>query len=166
MFVILTQTLKASSWTVESITSFVGANTKLELKLHDLSDLVNRIQTQDEKMQSYVSNYHDLERFTLEGFAHWIIAQDTMSVQGLLERIHQLVTGSMDFEHIGGVGVLQLLADNMEVIAERALFSHLLIFVLIWEVNNRYHRTHVYRLKNKIIACRQHTTVHIFENKN
>lgn len=111
-----TQTLKVASWTVESVTSFVGANTKLELKLHDLDDLLNRIQTQDDKMQSYVSNYHDLERFTLEGFAHWIIAQDTMSVQGLLERIHLLATGSTDMENIGNVGVLQILADQMEVI--------------------------------------------------
>lgn len=79
-------------------------------------------------MQSYVSNYHDLERFTLEGFAHWIIAQDTMSVQGLLERIHLLVTGSTDFDNIGNVGVLQLLADNMEVIDERILFYFFNVF--------------------------------------
>lgn len=114
--------MKLASWTIESVTSFVGANTKLELKLHDLADLLNRIQTQDEKMQSYVSNYNELERFTLEGFAHWIIAQDTMSVQGLLERIHLLVTGSTDLENIGNVGVLQLLADQMEVIHERIFF--------------------------------------------
>lgn len=120
--------MKVSSWTVESISHFVGVNTKLELKLHDLADLVNRIETQDEKMQSYVSNYHDLERFTLEGFAHWIIAQDTMSVQGLLERIHLLTTGSTDFENIGSVGVLQLLADNMEVIDDGVFF--LIFFIM------------------------------------
>lgn len=84
--------------------------------MHDLADLVHRINAQDAKMQSYVSNYHDLERFTLEGFAHWIIAQDTTSVQGLLDRIHQLTTGSTDFENLGNVGVLQLLAERMEVI--------------------------------------------------
>lgn len=110
------QTLNIASWSIESITSVVGSNTKLELQLHDLSDLVNRIKTQDDKMQSYVSNYHDLERFTLEGFAHWIIAQDTTSVQGLLDRIHLLVTGSPDFENVGSVGVLQLLSERMEVI--------------------------------------------------
>ncbi|XP_031632297.1 uncharacterized protein LOC116346405 isoform X1 [Contarinia nasturtii] len=107
-------TLKAASWTVDSVTTFIGSNTKLELKMHDLSDLLNRIQTQDDKMQSYVLNYNDLERFTLENFAQWITAQDTMSVQGLLERIHLLTTGSTDLENIGNVGVLQLLADNME----------------------------------------------------
>lgn len=84
--------------------------------MHDLADLVHRINTQDAKMQSYVSNYHDLERFTLEGFAHWIIAQDTTSVQGLLDRIHLLTTGSTDFESLGQVGVIQLLAERMEVI--------------------------------------------------
>lgn len=110
--------MSVASWTIDSITSYVGANTKLELQLHDLADLVHRINTQDAKMQSYVSNYHDLERFTLEGFAHWIIAQDTTSVQGLLDRIHLLTTGSVDFENLGNVGVLQLLADRMEVIDE------------------------------------------------
>lgn len=108
--------MSVASWTIDSVTQFVGSNTKLELELHDLADLVHRINAQDAKMQSYVSNYHDLERFTLEGFAHWIIAQDTTSVQGLLDRIHQLSTGSTDFENLGNVGVLQLLADRMEVI--------------------------------------------------
>lgn len=124
------QTLNVASWTIDSITKFVGANTKLELELHDLADLVNRINTQDAKMQSYVSNYHDLERFTLEGFAHWIIAQDTTSVQGLLDRIHLLSTGSADFEHLGNVGVIQLLAEQMKVInfkdkkCSSSLFHH------------------------------------------
>lgn len=94
---------------------------------------MHRINTQDAKMQSYVSNYNDLERFTLEGFAHWIIAQDTTSVQGLLDRIHLLTTGSVDFENLGNVGVLQLLAERMEVIEQTLLYSfffyllHLLI---------------------------------------
>lgn len=108
--------MNTASWTIESVTNFVGANTKLELQLHDLDDLLNRIKTQDEKMQSYLSNYHHLERFTLEGFAHWITAQDTMSVQGLMDRIHLLVVGSTDLENVGNVGVLQLLANRMEVI--------------------------------------------------
>lgn len=100
----------------------------MELELHDLADLVHRINTQDAKMQSYVSNYHDLERFTLEGFAHWIIAQDTTSVQGLLDRIHLLTTGSTDFENLGNVGVLQLLADRMEVIKANFIFYFLFSF--------------------------------------
>lgn len=106
------------------MTNFVGSNTKLELQLHDLDDLLNRIKTQDEKMQSYLSNYQHLERFTLEGFAHWIVAQDTMSVQGLLDRIHLLVTGSTDLDNIGNVGVLQLLASRMEVIDENICFYY------------------------------------------
>lgn len=113
--------MTAASWTIDSITRFVGENTKLELELHDLADLVNRINTQDAKMQSYVSNYHDLERFTLESFAHWISAQDTTSVQGLLDRIHLLTIGSSDFNNLGNVGVLQLLAERMEVIVETLL---------------------------------------------
>lgn len=118
------QTLNIASWTIESVTNFVGSNTKLELQLHDLDDLLNRIKTQDEKMQSYLSNYQHLERFTLEGFAHWITAQDTMSVQGLLDRIHLLVTGSTHLDNIGNVGVLQLLARSMEVIDENIYFYY------------------------------------------
>lgn len=119
--------MKASSWTIDSVIKFVGSNTKLELKIHDLSDLLNRIKTKDDLMQSYLSHYNDLEKFTLESFAQWATAQDTMSVQGLLERIHLLSTGSIDFENIGNVGILQLLADNMEVIT---VFSFLFMLAL------------------------------------
>lgn len=97
---------------------------------------MHRINTQDAKMQSYVSNYHDLERFTLEGFAHWIIAQDTTSVQGLLDRIHLLTTGSTDFENLGNVGVLQLLAEQMQVIDETLLLLCLFRFVSFVDIKN------------------------------
>lgn len=109
------QTLGVASWTVESITNSIRSDTKLELHLHELADLLNRIRTQEKVMRSFVTHYQDLERSTLEDFAYRATAQDTMSVPGLLDRIHLLATGSDDLENFGNVGVLQLLAKSMEV---------------------------------------------------
>lgn len=66
-------------------------------------------------MRSFVAHYYDLERSTLEDFATRATAQDTMSIPGLLDRIHLLATGSEDLDNFGNVGIFQLLAQNMEV---------------------------------------------------
>lgn len=106
--------LNSARWSVESITDFVATNTKLELQLHELADLLNRIKTQEKFMRALVTNFHDLETSTLEDFAHRTIGLDT--VQGYLDRIHVLVVGLDELESIGTIGILQLLATNMEVI--------------------------------------------------
>lgn len=91
------------------------ASTKLELTLHELSDLMNRIRSQHKLMRSFAKNYNDLEQVTMERFVQSIISQDSTGIGGLLERIHLLVVGSDDFESLGSVGVLKLLANNFEV---------------------------------------------------
>lgn len=77
--------------------------------------MVNRIRSQDNWMRSFASNFNELENRTLEKFAEWTVSHDTESVQGLLDRIHVLVVGSIDLENFGSVGILQLLANSMEV---------------------------------------------------
>lgn len=107
--------MNLASWTVESIRDFVQADTKLELHFHELADLMNRIRSQSKVMRTFIKHYDDLERSTLEDFANRATAQDSMSVPGLLDRIHLLATGSDDLENFGNVGIFQLLAKNMEV---------------------------------------------------
>lgn len=107
--------MNLASWNVESISDFVHADTKLELHFHELADLMNRIRSQSKVMRTFVTHYHDLERSTLEDFANRATAQDTMSIPGLLDRIHLLAIGSDDLENFGNVGIFQLLAKNMEV---------------------------------------------------
>lgn len=104
-----------TTWSIESISDSVAANTKLELHLHELTDLLNRIRSQDRVMRSFLNNHNDLEQRTLEKFAEWTVAHDTAAVQGLLDRIHVLVVGSVDLENFGSVGILQLLDHHMEV---------------------------------------------------
>lgn len=119
-----------ASWTVESIGNYVAANTKLELNLHELADLLNRIKTQEKVMRSFVSNYNDLERSTLQEFALWTTGPDTMAVQGLLDRIHVLVIGSAELENFGNVGVLQMLANNLEVNLNKNILSFIELFAI------------------------------------
>lgn len=87
----------------------------MELTLHELSDLVNRIRSQHKLMRAFAKNYNDLEHVTLERFVQGTISHDTMSIGGIMERIHSLVVGSDDFENLGSVGLLKLLASNFEV---------------------------------------------------
>lgn len=76
---------------------------------------MNRVRSQSKVMRTFVLHYNDLERSTLEDFANRATAQDTMSIPGLLDRIHLLATGSDDLENFGNVGIFHLLAKNMEV---------------------------------------------------
>lgn len=105
-----------ATWTVQSINDFVQSGTKLELHLHELADLLHRIRSQSKVMRTFVAHYDDLERSTLLDFATRATAQDTMSIPGLLDRIHLLATGSDDLDNLGNVGVYQLLARSLEVI--------------------------------------------------
>lgn len=74
-------------------------------------------------MRAFAKNHNDLEQVTLERFVQATISHDTMSIGGLLERIHALVVGSDDFENLGNVGLLNLLANNFEVNTSRVLDS-------------------------------------------
>lgn len=105
--------LNSASWTIEAIGDFVVTNTKLELNLHELSDLLHRIKTQEKFMQALITHFHHLENSTLEEFAYRTISLDT--VQGYLDRIHVLVVGSNELDNVGSVGALHLLANSMEV---------------------------------------------------
>lgn len=64
-------------------------------------------------MRSFIPNYHFLENSTLLDFAYRTISLDM--VQGYLDRIHVLAVGLNELETVGSVGVLQLLANSMEV---------------------------------------------------
>lgn len=115
-FLVSPQSLSSSTWSVETISSFITTSTKVELTLHELSDLMYRIRSQYKLMRAFSKNYGDFEDITLERFAQSTISHDTMSIGGLMERIHLLVVGSDDFENLGNVGLLKLLANSFEVI--------------------------------------------------
>lgn len=90
-------------------------NTQLQLGLHELSDLVNRISSQQNLMTTFAQHTDDLERSTLQNFADWTVSPSNFAIQGLLDRIHLLMTGSPDLKTIGNSGLLYLIANNLQV---------------------------------------------------
>lgn len=103
------------TWSIEKITNNIFTNTKLELNLHELSDLMNRIRTRHKELRTFAHNSNDLEQITLQEFAQWTISHDTMAIQGLLDRIHLLVTGSDELRNLGNIGTFELLSNSLEV---------------------------------------------------
>lgn len=102
-------------WTIEKINENQHLNTQLQLSLHELGDLINRIATQQNLMRAFADNTNDLEHSTLENFAQWIVAPGNNAVQGILDRIHLLITGAPDLKAIGSSGVLMLINDYLKV---------------------------------------------------
>lgn len=109
------QSLSIATWTIESINQQMQSNTQLLLGLHELSDLINRISTQNSLMRTFSENYGDLENSTLFNFAEWTVSPSSLAIQGLLDRTHLLMTGTQDLSTVGSKGVLYMIADNLQV---------------------------------------------------
>lgn len=107
--------INTAAWTIDSISAHMGRNTKLELMLHELGDLMNRIAAQAKMLRSYLDHQDELEPVTLETTAKWIISPNIGAVQGVLNRIHLLVTGSDDLRYFGKINVLELLSEELKV---------------------------------------------------
>lgn len=116
--------MSIATWSIESITNHIAATTKLDLNLHELSDLINRVRTRHKELRTFAQNSNDLEQVTLKEFSEWVVSHDTMAIQGILDRVHLLVIGSDDFRSLGNVGTFELLANSIEV-SHSAAFSPL-----------------------------------------
>lgn len=110
-----TQLINSATWTIDSVNAYTKRNTKLELVLHELADLMNRISAQSKMLKYYIEHQDELEQSTLETTAKWIISPNIGAVQGLLNRIHLLVAGSSDLQYLGKSSVLQMLSDELQV---------------------------------------------------
>lgn len=102
-------------FTIEKIEDFVKSNTKLELHIHELTDMMNRITVHDNVMREYSSNLKTLESKTIIDFAEFIVSPNSIGVQALLDRIHLLMTGTPDLHLIGSRGLFNLIGKNMQV---------------------------------------------------
>lgn len=107
--------MSAAAWTIDSIGHFVSASTKLELNLHELDELMQSINSQDRLMRSFAANSDHLEPNTLLEFAEITVSSNRMAIQGMLDRIHLLVIGSKDFEHLGNTGTFRMLEESLKV---------------------------------------------------
>lgn len=90
-----------------------GRGARLELRLHEMSDLLSRVSSADRQMREYVRYQQELERSTLQDFAGWCVSHDPGSLPGLLERIHSLIVPP--HKNLLGRGLLQLMLNDLQV---------------------------------------------------
>lgn len=102
---------------MQGIENYIQRNTKLQLVVHEMVDLVNRVENIHDQYEQYVASYDKLERSTLENFALSIIEDSPLSVKGMLPRIQSLISGPTgnELRVLGNHGLLELIAIDMEV---------------------------------------------------
>ncbi|XP_026327753.1 uncharacterized protein LOC113236030 isoform X2 [Hyposmocoma kahamanoa] len=106
-----------------------GKGARLELRLHEMSDLLSRVATADRQMREYMRYQQELERSTLEDFASWCVSHEPGALPGLLERVHSLIFPP--HKHLLGRGLLQLVLDDLQDhqdLCEFQLSQHQLIY--------------------------------------
>nr|XP_032517092.1 uncharacterized protein LOC116769964 isoform X2 [Danaus plexippus plexippus] len=104
---------------------------RLELRLHELGDLLSRVTSADRQMREYVRLQRELERTTLQDFAEWCVSHDPGALPGLLERVHSLI--APPYKHLlGGGGILHMILSDLQEehpdLCELQLSSHQLIY--------------------------------------
>lgn len=90
-----------------------GKGARLELRLHEMSDLLSRVATADRQMREYMRYQQELERSTLEDFAAWCVSHEPGALPGLLERVHSLIFPP--HKHLLGRGLFHLVLDDLQV---------------------------------------------------
>lgn len=102
---------------MQGLEYYIRSNTKLELVIHEMIDLVSRIENIHSQYEEYVTHFDDIERETLENFARGVIDDSSLSVKGMLPRIQSLVGGPSgnEFRVLGNRGLLELIANDMKV---------------------------------------------------
>lgn len=138
--------MAAATWTIDSISRFVSASTKLELNLHELDELMQSISSQDRLMRSFAANSANLEPKTLLEFAEITVSSNRMAVQGMLDRIHLLVAGSKDFEQLGNTGTFRMIDESLQVKSNHHLNTY--------KRAGNYHRLiERRRIRNVLVDC-------------
>lgn len=102
---------------MQGLEFYIRSNTKLELVIHEMVDLVSRIENVHSQYEEYVAYYDGIQRDTLENFAKGIIEDSSFSVKGMLPRIQSLLGGPSgnEFRVLGNRGLLELIANDMRV---------------------------------------------------
>lgn len=108
---------ESSQVTIQGLEYYIRSNTKLELVIHEMIDLVSRVENIHDQYEEYVEHYKEIERDTLENFARGVIEDSPLSVKGMLPRIQRLVGGPTgnEFRVLGNRGLLELMANDMKV---------------------------------------------------
>ncbi|XP_026760961.2 uncharacterized protein LOC113519932 isoform X1 [Galleria mellonella] len=94
------------------LTKKAGNGARLELRLHEMTDLLNRVAAANRQMREYVNLQRELERSTLENFAEWCVSHDPGALPGLLERVHSLVDPPN--KHLLGRNLFRLVLEDIQ----------------------------------------------------
>lgn len=110
---------------MQGLEHYIRTNTKLELAIHEMIDLVSRIENTHNQYEEYVEHYDSIERETLDNFARGIIEDSALSVKGILPRIQSLLSGPAgnEFRALGNRGLLELIANDMKASLVQSFMS-------------------------------------------
>lgn len=99
-----------------------GRRTRVELRLHDMEDLLARVGSADRIMREYVGLQEELERSTLQNFAEWCVSQEPAALPGLMERVHALIVPP--HKQLLGRGLLDMLIEDLKVCTRTILTTN------------------------------------------
>ncbi|XP_012545193.1 uncharacterized protein LOC101735738 isoform X1 [Bombyx mori] len=89
-----------------------GRGTRFELKLHDMTVLLNKVAAVDRQMRVYVGLQEELERSTLLGFAQSCVFYEPDALPGVLEQIHAHIVPPHKL--LLGKGLLQQIVEEVQ----------------------------------------------------
>lgn len=114
---------EASHVTMQGLENYINSNTKLQLVIHEVIDLISRIENIHDQYEEYVANYDKVERETLENFARFVTDDSSASVKGMIPRIQNLISGPAgnEFRVLGNRGLLELIANDLKVGTKKIL---------------------------------------------
>ncbi|XP_050350897.1 uncharacterized protein LOC126773786 isoform X1 [Nymphalis io] len=106
----------------------IGRGNSLELKLHEMSDLLSRVSSADQKMREYTRNQREFERRTLEDFAEWCVSHDSSALPGLMERVYAMIVPP--HKHLLGQSILQVILEDLQEdhLCDMQMSPHQLIY--------------------------------------
>ncbi|XP_055371278.1 uncharacterized protein LOC129605506 isoform X1 [Condylostylus longicornis] len=102
-----------AEYTIEQINDRIKTNTRLELELHEIKDIINRIGSRANEMERYEKHQDTLEPDTLIKFAEWNVSPNAYAINHLLERLHVLFIGAKRESRTSNRNVLMMLSDSL-----------------------------------------------------
>ncbi|XP_053609789.1 uncharacterized protein orion isoform X2 [Plodia interpunctella] len=122
--------IERTSGVLMLLTKNNGKGSRLELRLHEMTDLLSRVSAADAKMREYVTLQRDLEKITLENFAMWCVSHDAGALPSILDRVHALI--APPHKHLLGRNlfglVLEDVGDEHPDLCELQMSQHQLIY--------------------------------------
>ena len=122
--------MESAAWTFEKVSHYIKSSTRLELEMHDIRNIRNRLQSRLKEMQRYEMVRDKLEDETLIKFSETVVSPSPNSVNQMLEQLHFKFVGSGE-TRTPEQSVLSMLAANLEVILNFLWYPNLFVINII-----------------------------------